>query len=128
VGIWEAYPFSTKTGEIAYQYAWDLTNRRPWDLWSMPSSHVAMAAVMSVFLIYQYPRLRPFAVTMVVLVGCCRVLFRDHYPTDVVVGAAVGYVIAHYALTLHWGQQAWDWIRWRSERQRTPETSVSIAD
>ena len=128
VGIFEAYPFSTKTGEIAYRYAWDLTNRHPWDLWSMPSSHAATAAVMSVFLVYQYPRLRPFGIAMVVLVGCCRVLFRYHYPTDVVVGIAVGYVIAHYAVTLRWGQRVWDWVRWRREEEKIRETSVSIAD
>ena len=128
VGIVDAYPFSTKTGEIAYRYAWDLTNRHPWDLWSMPSSHVALAAVMSVFLVYQYPRLRPFGVVMVILVGCCRVLFRDHYPTDVLVGAAVGYVIAHYAVTLCWGQQMWDWLRRRSEGEKTREASIPIAD
>lgn len=128
VGIFKTYPFSTKTGEIAHRYAWDLTSRHPWDLWSMPSSHAAMAAVMSVFLVYQYPRLRPFGIAMVVLVSCCRVLFRDHYPTDVMVGVAVGYVIAHYAVTLRWGQQVWDWRRWRREGEKTRETSVPIAD
>jgi membrane-associated phospholipid phosphatase len=128
VGILEAYPFATKTGEIAYRYSWDLTTRHPWDLWSMPSSHAALAAVMSVFLVYQYPRLRPFGVVMVVLVCCCRVLFRDHYLTDVVVGVAVGYVIAHYAVTFRWGQQALDWIRWRSERGEAPEASVPVAN
>lgn len=128
VGIFEAYPFSTKTGEIAYRYSWDLTTRHPWDLWSMPSSHVALATVMSVFLVYQYPRLRPFGVAMVVLVSCCRVLFRDHYPTDVVVGAAVGYAVAHYAVTFQWGQQALDWVRLRSEKEKASEVSIPVAD
>ena len=128
VGLLEAYPFSTKTGDIAYRYAWDLTNRQPWDLWSMPSSHVALATVMSVFLVYQYPRLRPFGIAMVVLVGGCRVLFRHHYPTDVIVGVAVGYVIAHYAVTFCWGQQAWSWLCAKREGEKAGATSVSIAD
>jgi len=128
VGLWNAYPFPTKTGALAFRYSWDLTQRHPWELWSMPSSHTALAAVMSVFLISLYPRLRPFAGVMIVLVGCCRVLFRDHYPTDVIVGALVGYVIAHYAITFCWGQQAFDWIRWKLEAEKAPETSVPIAD
>jgi membrane-associated phospholipid phosphatase len=128
VGLWNAYPFPTRTGEIAFRYSWDLTNRHPWELWSMPSSHTALAAVMSVFLVSLYPRLRPFAVAMVVLVGCCRVLFRDHYPTDVVVGAFIGYVIAHYAVALCWGQRAFEWIRWKLEGEKAPDTSVPIAD
>ncbi|HXG19525.1 MAG TPA: phosphatase PAP2 family protein [Methylomirabilota bacterium] len=128
MGLWHAYPFPTKTGELALRYSWDLTQRHPWELWSMPSSHTALAAVMSVFLISLYPRLRPFAVVMIVLVGCCRVLFRDHYPTDVIVGAMVGYVIARYAITFCWGQQAFDWLRWKPEGERAPEASVPIAD
>ena len=94
----------------------------------MPSSHAALAAVMSVFLVYQYPRLRPFGIVMVVLVSCCRVVFRDHYPTDVVVGAAVGYVIAHYAVTFRWGQLALDWLWEKSKREKATEASVPIAD
>lgn len=128
IGLWNAYPFPTKTGEVAFRYSWDLTSRHPWDLWSMPSSHVAMAAVMSVFLVYQYPRLRSFGLIMVLVVGCCRVLFRDHYVTDVVVGATVGGVIAHYAITFCWGQRVLEWSRWKFASTKATEASVPVAD
>jgi membrane-associated phospholipid phosphatase len=80
----------------------------------MPSSHTALAVVMSVFLITLYPRLRPFGVAMVVVVGGCRVLFRDHYPTDVLIGALVGYLLAHLVIVRSWGQQIVDWVQFNA--------------
>jgi membrane-associated phospholipid phosphatase len=127
VGLWNAYPFPSKTGQFVFRYSWDLTSRHPWDLWSMPSSHVALAAVMSVFLAYLYPRLRPFCVTMVIVVGACRVLFRDHYVTDVCLGAAVGYVIAHYAVSHRWGMRLLEGLRWKMETRKISEASVPVS-
>lgn len=63
-------------------------------LWSMPSSHTAYAVVMSAFLGIVYPRLRPIAIGLAVFVGVARVVFGAHYPSDVVVGAAVGLAVA----------------------------------
>jgi membrane-associated phospholipid phosphatase len=127
MGLWNAYPFSTKTGEIVFRYSWDLTTRHPWDLWSMPSSHVALATVMSVFLLSLYPRLRPFCLTMIVLVACCRVLFREHYLTDACVGVAVGYVIAHYAIARCWGMQTFEWMRGKLEDRKIAEASLPVS-
>jgi membrane-associated phospholipid phosphatase len=127
VGLWEAYPFPTKTGQIVFRYAWDVMGRHPWDLWSMPSSHTALATVMSVFLAYLYPRLRPFCVTMVIIVGACRVLFRDHYVTDVCLGTAVGYVIAHYAISRRWGIRVVEWARAKKENRKIMEATVPLS-
>jgi undecaprenyl-diphosphatase len=60
----------------------------------MPSSHTAAAMALSLYLIYAYPRLRPLAVAMVLVVGFGRVATGAHYPTDLVVGAAVGYLVS----------------------------------
>ncbi len=73
------------------------------DLWSMPSSHTAVAVVMSVFLIRLYPALRPLAIPLAMLVGICRVILGAHYPSDVFVGAIIGYVVADHVLERSWG-------------------------
>ncbi len=127
VGLWSAYPFPTKTGQTIFRYAWDLTSRHPWDLWSMPSSHAALATVMSVFLAYLYPRLRPFCVAMVIMVGVCRVLFRDHYVTDVCLGVAVGYVIAHYAVSRRWGIRVVEAVRSKIENRKIEGVSIPLS-
>jgi membrane-associated phospholipid phosphatase len=127
--VWDAHPFfSAKADDIIHKYSWDITARHPWDLWSMPSSHTALAAVMSVFLASLYPRLRPFCLAMVVLVGCCRVLFRDHYPTDVVVGAVVGHVIASHVIAASWGRRviAWGMPKRRSAKAPPKALPVSV--
>lgn len=127
VGLWNAYPFPTKTGQTVFRYAWDLTSRHPWDLWSMPSSHVALATVMSVFLVSLYPRLRPFCITMVIVVGACRVLFRDHYVTDVCLGATVGGVIAYYAVSRRWGIRSVEWARLKIENRKVAGASIPLS-
>ncbi len=124
VGLWRAYPFPSHEQGIALRYSWDLTSRHSWDLWSMPSSHTAVAAVMSVFLYVLYPRLRPFCIAMVIIVGCGRVLFHEHYLTDVLVGAVVGYVLARRVIGEHWGMRASDWIRRTLAGDKAPATSI----
>ena len=61
---------------------------------SMPSSHVVGAVVLSVFLTVVEPRLRGVAIFLAATVGAVRVITRGHYPSDVMVGALIGYAIA----------------------------------
>lgn len=75
------------------------------DLWSLPSAHTAAAVVMSLFLARLYPPLRPFAVGMAVAVGLIRVLFVAHWPTDVVAGALLGYLVADAVWRGRWGDR-----------------------
>jgi membrane-associated phospholipid phosphatase len=98
-----AVPFM-ENGSMA-QHAWSLAQHHPWRFWSMPSGHTAAAAVMSVFLVHWYPRLRPFGIGMVVLVGVCRIMLKEHYPTDVLVGAVLGGGIARHVITAGWGDR-----------------------
>ncbi|MBI3302836.1 MAG: phosphatase PAP2 family protein [Deltaproteobacteria bacterium] len=124
LGLWDTYPLTLKAGVTVLRHSWELVGRQPWDLWSMPSSHTALAAVMSVFLVALYPRLRPFGIVMVVLVGSCRVLFREHYPTDVIVGAAVGQLIARQVITACWGTRVLDWVWLKREGSRARQEMI----
>ncbi|MCC6660826.1 MAG: phosphatase PAP2 family protein [Phycisphaerales bacterium] len=100
LGPFGAYPIGPGKG---IHHAWEVWRGISSDLWSMPSSHTAYAAVLSVFLAAVYPRLRWLALALVVIVGLCRVLFGSHYASDVFVGGAVG--LAAGVLTIGSGQR-----------------------
>lgn len=109
-GPFRAYPLDDDRGMT---YAWEFWRPIRAELWSMPSSHTAYAVALSVFLVALYPRLRPLAVGMPILVGACRVLFGAHYLSDVFAGACVGFVAASPAVRGYWGVRALDVI-WRT--------------
>lgn len=91
------YPMRVK-GEWKLLHAWDVPGGAGSDLWSMPSSHTLFAAVLSVFLATVYPPIRWVALGLAVLVGLGRVLFDAHWPTDVIVGGAVGWAIGAWVV------------------------------
>jgi len=84
------------------RHAWELWAPISSDLWSMPSSHTAYAVVMSAFLARVYPRLAWVLFALAGLVGACRVLFDGHYPSDVAVGAAIGFLAVRLAVDGGW--------------------------
>lgn len=86
--------------------------RVSYELWSMPSSHTAGAVVLSFFLVAMYPKLRPIAIVLAVLVGLTRVITAAHWPTDVILGAALGYAISAVVIPNYMGIRALDWL-WR---------------
>lgn len=92
-----------------------------YDLGSMPSRHAAFAIVAAVFLSAMFPRLKPLLWALAGLVCAARVLFNAHWLTDVILGAAIGYVGADLAVRNFWGVRALDWL-WRLlvNRQASP--------
>ena len=96
LGPFGAYPLAPGKG---IHHAWEVGSGISSDLWSMPSSHTAYAAVLSVFLAVLYPRLRWLALGFAVIVALCRVLFTSHYASDVLVGGAFGLLAG--SLTSH---------------------------
>lgn len=65
---------------------------------SFPSSHTATAAGFAVALAWRYPRGRWFFGAMVVMVAMQRLSGNSHFVSDLIFGAAIGYVFAHACL------------------------------
>lgn len=120
LGPFGVYPVSE---DVGIRHAWEIGSGISSDLWSMPSSHTLFAAVMSVMLWVWYPRLRPIAVVMAVLVGAARVLFGAHYLTDVLVGGGLGLLIALPAARGHLGVRLVDWF-WRRVVDKDAEPAL----
>lgn len=107
------YPVTLKDGTVRLAHAWDPAALGGGnDLWSMPSSHTVYAVVLAVFLSAVYPRLRWLWIALAVLVGVCRVLFDAHWPTDVIVGAALGGAVGWTVHARFLGVRLADWL-WR---------------
>jgi hypothetical protein len=68
---------------------------RPSERESFPSAHTAGAVAMTVILSAMYPRGRSVFWLLAVSCGMLRYVNNAHWPSDVVGGAAVGYVTAH---------------------------------
>lgn len=87
------------------RHAWEAWNGISSDLWSMPSSHTSAAAALAVVLATFYPRLAPLVITLACVVGISRVVLGAHFPSDVLVGGAVGACIMLLAMHHRWGSR-----------------------
>ena len=101
-------------------HAWDMSAPISSSLWSMPSSHTALAVVASVALAWMYPRVTPLVAVLACVVGVSRVMTGAHWPADVAVGAAVAMAIAVPAMAGGWGVRSLDWV-WRRMVDRRTE-------
>lgn len=106
---WGEYPIKID-GQYRLVRAWDIHAGANTDLWSMPSSHTLFAAVVSVFIATLYPRLRWLVLALVLVVGSGRIMFDAHWPTDVIVGGAAGWLIGRCVVSPYAGVRGLDWL------------------
>ena len=88
---------------------------------SFPSEHSAFAWSVAGIIAHEYPGRLPrlFAYGLATTVSLSRIQSRDHFPSDVLVGSALGYLISQYVYSKHHdpelGGAEWrsvrDWIR-----------------
>jgi len=65
---------------------------------SFPSAHTATAVGLAVMLTAAYPRGRWWFASLAALVGLHRIQSSAHYPSDVCVGVALGWITGHLCL------------------------------
>jgi membrane-associated phospholipid phosphatase len=67
-------------------------------LQSFPSGHTATAVGLAVILCAWYPRGRALFITVACLVGLHRIVHLAHFPSDVLAGAAAGWLVAAWCI------------------------------
>jgi len=97
LGPFGAYPIDPETG---VRHAWEVGSGISSDLWSMPSSHTAGAFALAAVLARWYPRIGALMLALAATVGLSRVLFGAHYPSDIAVGAGIGWISGGLALRI----------------------------
>ena len=79
-------PFETNVSVVLFA--------APLDRFSFPSGHTLHAVGFTLVAIWHYPALAWVTVPFTLLVAASRVLLGLHYPSDVLVGAAIGATVA----------------------------------
>jgi membrane-associated phospholipid phosphatase len=71
---------------------------------SFPSGHAAASWAMARVIASEYPKNKPVklvAYTFATAISVCRITGRAHFPSDVVVGSALGYLVGGYVTRHH---------------------------
>ncbi len=72
----------------------------PLDQYSFPSGHTLHAVCFTTIATAYYPELAPGLVPFALLVAASRPILGLHYPSDVLAGAALGFLVAQIALLI----------------------------
>ena len=73
----------------------------PLDRYSFPSGHTLHAVLFTCIAVTWFPQLAIALVLFTLLVAASRVVLGLHYPTDVVIGALIGWALARVSLWLY---------------------------
>ena len=73
---------------------------KPLDRFSFPSGHTLHAVAFGLVALFYFPLLAIILMPYIVMVGMSRVILGLHYPSDVLAGAAIGYVVAAISINL----------------------------
>ena len=71
---------------------------QPLDSYSFPSGHTLHAVLFTIIAVAWFPALAAVLIPLAVLIALSRVILGLHYPTDVMVGALIGWSLAEIAL------------------------------
>lgn len=71
---------------------------RPLDRFSFPSGHTLHAVAFSAIAVFYYPSLFMLVVPFAVMVALSRVVLGLHYPSDVLMGALIGFLLSALSL------------------------------
>ncbi len=117
-------PGTPLKAERVDQWLW-FKSGRPWfdsDFASFPSGHSNTAFVLAAFLLVLYPRGR--WIWFILAAGCAlaRVRFRRHFPSDILMGSALGWVMAQWVFSWGWPVRISDWVFERVEFLRKLDT------
>ena len=77
-----------------------LCGAAPLDRYSFPSGHTLHAVSLSIMIGHFEPLLLPVVIPFALLVAASRVILGLHYPSDVIVGAAIGAALATTSIAL----------------------------
>jgi undecaprenyl-diphosphatase len=73
---------------------------KPMDHFSFPSGHTLHAVAFGLVALFYFPILALVLIPFIIMVGMSRVILGLHYPSDVMAGAALGYLIAQLSFAL----------------------------
>ncbi|MFK7161103.1 phosphatase PAP2 family protein [Marinospirillum sp. MEB164] len=73
----------------------------PLDRFSFPSGHTLHAVCMSCLLVAALPALWPWLAVIALLIALSRLILGLHYPSDVLLGAVLGWGLAELSQALH---------------------------
>ena len=73
---------------------------KPLDRFSFPSGHTLHAVAFGLVALFYFPLLAFILLPFIVMVAMSRVILGLHYPSDVLAGATIGYVIAQISIRI----------------------------